>query len=374
MEYGGKLIKLLAIAGEYLVKRRFYKKIKYKWSSPFFRFIRKHLTKKVIIMGSGALVAAGIIITTLLIFAGNVGAVDDKKTTVEAISITVDENYMKQYMNPLSEKMPEGEQLPENIPEEAPEEKPKAAEAKPKPPDLNKLVKEYEVKAKKYYNDYYYSSNHYEYTKEELKMLAIVIYLEARNQPFDCKIAVGNVVMNRVLASGYPGRTIEEVLTRKNQFCFNPKVTPNSDCMSMARWVLDYEVWTVPQSTYFFKVSSSGKDWGSHKYFKRYGNTSFYLHRYSGRHYGATIPERLFERVFKWPQYGCKPAKRVKKIQLMLRKLGYSMKADGYFGMDTKKALMKFQKSKKIKADGIAGPATIKALIRAYGINKYLSL
>jgi len=270
---------------------------------------------------------------------------------------------------------PSASASPSPKPSEKPKE-PKKTTKKPKAkaPDIDKLVAAFEVKSKDYYNDKSYSSNHYEYTSKELKMLAIIIYREARNQPYSCQVAVGNVVMNRVLSPGYPGSTIEAVVTRKNQFAWKASVTPNSECYRVARDILDYEVWTVPQNTYFFRANKSKSDWGSHEYYKHLGNTAFYQANYSGRYRGDTVPPALFKRTYRWPQYGCKPATRVKKIQKMLKGLGYKVSTDGYFGIDTEKALMKFQKSRGLKADGVAGQSTLKALIRKYSVEKYMKL
>lgn len=245
-----------------------------------------------------------------------------------------------------------------------------AVSAQPEP-DWDKIISAFEVKAQKYYNNTHYSSNHYDYTQKELRMLAVVIYLEARNQPYACQAAVGNVVMNRVLSKGYPGSTIASVVTRRNQFCYSPSVKPNAECLNVARDVLDYEVWTVPQSTYFFRATRKKGNWGSHSFVAKLGNTSFYGGKYAGRSRVASVPPRLFQRVFKWPQYGCKPAARVRKLQIMLKSLGYQTDTDGYFGMDTKKAVQKFQKASRMQADGVAGPGTIKALIKKYGVEKY---
>lgn len=260
-------------------------------------------------------------------------------------------------------------------PSSLPSPSPSPSPSKSKAPsvDWNKILKEFEVKAKKYYSGY--SSNHYKYTEDEVKMLATVVFLEARGESYTAQVAVGNVVMNRVLASGYPGRTIKEVVTRPNQFAYNPSVVPNRECINVARDILDFEVWTVPQNIYYFRVTSSTGNWGSHKLYQKIGATTFYSASYAGRRNLKTIPEQLFKRVYKWPQYGCEPAKRVRKIQIMLVELGFGkFKTDGYFGLDTKEALMKFQKSKGIKADGVAGPSTIKALIKKYGVDKYLKL
>ena len=60
-----------------------------------------------------------------------------------------------------------------------------------------------------------YSS--YMYTNAELKMLTCIIEAEAGNQPYKGKVAVGNVVLNRVDSVYYPG-SIKGVIFRKNQF------------------------------------------------------------------------------------------------------------------------------------------------------------
>jgi peptidoglycan hydrolase-like protein with peptidoglycan-binding domain len=239
---------------------------------------------------------------------------------------------------------------------------------------LNTLVLQFKVTAKSYYDDVNYSSNHYTYTAAELKMLAVVIDRESGSQPYACKIAIGNVVMNRVIAPGYPGETIKDVVTRPNQFSYSATATPDADSIKAAHEILDYETWAVPQNVYFFKATTSKANWGSHKYYKNFGNTAFYTDSYSGRYNGSTVPAKLYERVFKWPQYGCVPAKRVKKVQIMLNALGFKTTTDGWFGSGTKAALVKYQTKYGLTADGIAGPTTLKSLIKKYGINKFLKL
>lgn len=240
--------------------------------------------------------------------------------------------------------------------------------------DINTLIPYFMVKADTYYNTAGYSSNHYDYTEEELKMLAIVIHLEVKGQPYKAKLAVGNVVMNRVLSRGYPGDNIKDVVTRPNQFAYNPNCTPSAECMKAARDVLIHEVWVVPQNTYFFKVTQSKSGWGRHTYYAHIGVTAFYQDSYAGRVNVNTIPPAMFERVYKWPQVGCKPAARVRKIQIMLNSMGNKLTTDGWFGQGTKDALVKFQQANGLKADGIAGPATLKSLIKKYGVSKYLKL
>jgi spore germination cell wall hydrolase CwlJ-like protein len=350
------------------------------------KFAEKHRIK--LMAGAAAVVVVAVL---LIVFLGG-KPVESVSAAIETPSLTVQapasetpdvslspeqsvEPSESAEASPEVSTSPDPSPSPSPSPSKKPKEtakKPVVKKVKPKLPSLDKLVKDFEVKEKKYYGGF--SSNHYEYTDKELRMLAVVIYREAKNQPYACQVAVGNVVMNRVLASGYPGSNISDVVTRPNQFAYLASVTPNSECIRVARDILDNEVWTVPQNTYFFRANSSTSDWGGHKYYKHLGNTAFYTDRYSGRSNGSAVPEALFERVYRWPQYGCKPASRVRKIQIMLRSFGYKVGTDGYFGADTKKALMKFQKSKKVKADGVAGPSTIKAIIKKYGIEKYLKL
>ncbi|MEL7608056.1 MAG: cell wall hydrolase [Bacillota bacterium] len=243
----------------------------------------------------------------------------------------------------------------------------------PTPVDFDELVGFYQVKADLYYNDVGYSSNSYEYTENDLYMLAQLIYGEARGESTKGKIAVGNVVMNRVISRGYPGDTIEEVITAPGQFTgYSSSIKPSSACKYAARMVLEREVWVIPQNVYFFNSDHEGDgNWGSHEFYTRIDGHAFYTESYSGRSRNGEVPPQLFERTFQWPQYGCKPEKRVYRIQIMLREFGYSIKADSYFGKTTKEALIDFQANHKLKADGVAGPSTIKALINAYGEDKY---
>ena len=179
--------------------------------------------------------------------------------------------------------------------------------------------------------------------------------------------------MNRVLARGYPGNSIEEVIKASGQFTgYSSSIHPSSSCKSAARQVLEKQVWVIPQDVYFFNSDKpAGENWGGHTFYAKIDGHCFYRESYSGRNRNGEIPPALFERTFKWPQYGCKSGKRVSRIQFMLNQLGYKVKADGYFGITSKVALMAFQSDKKMEADGVAGPTTIKALIKAYGVEKY---
>ena len=60
------------------------------------------------------------------------------------------------------------------------------------------------------------------YTNDEFSCLARTIYFEAGNQSYEGKLAVGNVVMNRVESEKYPN-TICEVVRQYKQFSWYEK-------------------------------------------------------------------------------------------------------------------------------------------------------
>ncbi len=270
---------------------------------------------------------------------------------------------------------------PSEVPTEAPTTEPTEAptpipttEPDPTPPPITaeSCVDFYVVEADAYYNKMGYSNNHYEYTQDDVYMLAQIIQSEAGGESTEGMIAVGNVVMNRVLNRYKFGSTVAEVITAPGQFAYNANTKPSSKAKGAARAVLQDENWVIPQDIYYFRSgASSGVDWGSHKFFTKIGGHCFYRHSYSGRHRGGDAPPKLFERTYKYAQYGCKPEDRVYRIQYMLNKLDYDVKADSYFGKDTVDALMAFQQKHGLDADGIAGPSTVEKLIEDFGLSNY---
>ena len=68
--------------------------------------------------------------------------------------------------------------------------------------------------------------------------------------------------------------------------------------------------------------------------------------------------------MWKKVKQGSVNSPEVKTIQQALNKLGFDAgKADGWFGKNTAKAVMAFQKSKGLKVDGDPGPNTLKAML-----------
>jgi spore germination cell wall hydrolase CwlJ-like protein len=56
-----------------------------------------------------------------------------------------------------------------------------------------------------------------EFSEDDVKMLANLIYCEARGESYDGKLAVASVVVNRILSSKFPN-TMAGVIYQKNQF------------------------------------------------------------------------------------------------------------------------------------------------------------
>jgi len=243
------------------------------------------------------------------------------------------------------------------------------AEPTDNPIDIDELVAEYVVQADLYYNEVGYSNNSYNYTENDVYILAQVIYGEARGEDRNGKIAMGNVVMNRVLCRRKFPNTVSGVITQSGQFTgYKSTINPSRECLVAARLVLQYEVWVIPQNIYYYQRAQRDYWYGS--FYKKLGDHCFYQTPSLGR--SGRVPPALFERTFKYAQFGCKPEERVKRIQFMLNALGYKIdKVDGYFGKGTKDALIKFQKDHRLDDDGVAGPATVQRLIEEYGVKKY---
>ncbi|NEQ75801.1 MAG: peptidoglycan-binding protein [Okeania sp. SIO2C9] len=53
----------------------------------------------------------------------------------------------------------------------------------------------------------------------------------------------------------------------------------------------------------------------------------------------------------------------VKRLQMILNEMGYSLVVDGMFGSNTEAAVKRFQKNSRLEVDGIVGPLTWYALM-----------
>ncbi|HHY77627.1 MAG TPA: cell wall hydrolase [Clostridiales bacterium] len=119
---------------------------------------------------------------------------------------------------------------------------------------------------------------------EDLYWLSRIIHAEAEAEPYQGKVAVGNVIMNRVKSSSFPN-TIKGVIFEYYQGIpqFSPVAdgtiynNPNADSMSAAKEALN-GVRPVGDATYFFNPQKSDGKWivQNKTYVTRIGNHVFY--------------------------------------------------------------------------------------------------
>ena len=119
------------------------------------------------------------------------------------------------------------------------------------------------------------------YNQDDLFWLSRIIQAECGNKPLEGRMAVGNVVLNRVKNPAFPS-TVKGVLSQKNQFTTwkngaLAKRTPNATSVIAAKLVLDGgEVESTKGATFFDSKSNS---WaarnktcvaviGNHKFYK----------------------------------------------------------------------------------------------------------
>ncbi|HJB56181.1 MAG TPA: cell wall hydrolase [Candidatus Flavonifractor intestinipullorum] len=103
------------------------------------------------------------------------------------------------------------------------------------------------------------------YNSESLYWLSRIIYAESGNQSLEGKIAVGNVVLNRVAHPQFPN-TVKGVIFQANQFTpvQNGSInrTPSSESVIAAKLCLDGAN-TAGSSLYFVNPSVSPNSWAS---------------------------------------------------------------------------------------------------------------
>jgi N-acetylmuramoyl-L-alanine amidase len=104
------------------------------------------------------------------------------------------------------------------------------------------------------------------YTEEDLKWLAQIITAEARGESFEGKLAVGNVVMNRVASPGFPDSVYGVIFDRASGVQFTPAYsgainnTPPEECVAAAEISLRGGADIVGDSLYF---ASTTKCWAA---------------------------------------------------------------------------------------------------------------
>ena len=103
------------------------------------------------------------------------------------------------------------------------------------------------------------------YNADDLLWLSRIIHAESRGESLEGKIAVGNVVLNRVHSSRFPD-TIYDVIFQGNGTQFSPVRSgkiynePSEECIMAAKLCLEGER-EVEGALYFLNISISGSGW-----------------------------------------------------------------------------------------------------------------
>lgn len=110
------------------------------------------------------------------------------------------------------------------------------------------------------------NDNGIQYSQEDLYWLSRVISAEAKNQPMDGKIGVGNVVLNRVASSQFPNTIYDVIFDTKYGVQFSVTTdgsiyqTPTEESVEAAKLCLNGSN-TVGNSIYFLNPRVSDNSW-----------------------------------------------------------------------------------------------------------------
>ena len=103
------------------------------------------------------------------------------------------------------------------------------------------------------------------YNADDLYWLSHIINAESGNQPLEGKIAVGNVVLNRVASSTFPN-TVYSVIYQRSQFTpvsnGTIKLEPNEESIIAAKLCLDGAN-TAGNSLYFLNPRTAPNSWAA---------------------------------------------------------------------------------------------------------------
>ncbi len=122
------------------------------------------------------------------------------------------------------------------------------------------------------------------YTDDDIYWLSKIIHAESRGEPMEGKIAVGNVVLNRVASSSYPNTIYGVIFDKKYGVQFSPVAdgsihqTPLGDSVIAAKRALRGEN-TAGASLFFLNPRAAQSFWIVEKrtFFGSIGNHDFYL-------------------------------------------------------------------------------------------------
>ena len=116
----------------------------------------------------------------------------------------------------------------------------------------------------------------------DIDHIARIVFAEAGNQSYDCRLAVASVIMNRVTCRYYNfGTDVVSVLSAPNQFHTwqgsNYLKEPSRENLEIA--VKSYLGFTnIPYNVLFFRATTSHSDWGNYSYYTTIQDVSFYTY------------------------------------------------------------------------------------------------
>ena len=110
----------------------------------------------------------------------------------------------------------------------------------------------------------------YQYSEDEKKLIARVVYAESRGERWEGRVAVAQVVINR-FESGKFGNSVRRVVFAKNQFAVSSKY--NDESMQAVEAVIEEK--EHPENMFYFQVSRR-KKWRNFVYYDRIGNHNFF--------------------------------------------------------------------------------------------------
>ena len=122
------------------------------------------------------------------------------------------------------------------------------------------------------------------YSQDELLWLARIICAEACGEPTEGKIAVGNVVLNRVRSPEFPDTIYDVIFDRAYGVQFEPVLNgtvwnePDTACIEAAKRALEGES-VVGESLYFFNPVLAESTWiaENRRFYTSIGGHDFYL-------------------------------------------------------------------------------------------------
>ncbi len=122
------------------------------------------------------------------------------------------------------------------------------------------------------------------YTDDEIYWLSKIIHAESQGEPMNGKIAVGNVVLNRVKSKDYPNTIYGVIFDKKHGVQFSPVLdgsiyqTPLGDSVIAAKRALAGEN-PVGSCLFFLNPKTAESKWilNNRQYYKTIVNHDFYL-------------------------------------------------------------------------------------------------